>query len=782
MLDTSFAITPDKEKTTQTHAFKSVGRLKNYQQSEQTIECICENGYVSIVFYKEDIIRILMHPKHTPNKQSSFAVVASPENVEVNIKEGVDTLEVSSQSVTLIINKESFTVNVINQDEEVIVSESDFGLGYNEKQQAICYKDMEKNDHFYGFGQKTGYLDKRGEKMSMWNTDVFAPHNPSTDELYQSIPYFLATREGKAYGIFVDNTSKTIFDLQSSTTRYAFSVEEQQLDYYVFVGPTPKDVLKQYTTLIGTMPLPPKWALGYHQSRYSYKSEEEVRELVRTFKEKSIPLDAVYLDIHYMDGYRVFTFNKNRFPHPEQMVKDLREVGVRIVPIVDPGVKRDVEYAIYKEGMSKHYFCQYIDGEVYHGDVWPGSSAFPDFTNRDVRLWWGKRHKFYTDLGIEGIWNDMNEPSVFNETKTMDLSVIHENDGNPKSHRELHNVYGLMMGASTYNGLKQTLDNKRPFVLTRAGYAGVQRYATVWTGDNRSFWEHLQMTLPMCMNLGISGVAFSGPDVGGFSNDSNGELLTRWTQVGMFTPYFRNHSVLESIHQEPWSFGEEYEQIIKRYIEERYVWMPYLYILFKEASETGMPVMRPLFLEYPHDARTNNINDQFMIGSDVVVTPILTPSTTHRSIYLPEGRWVDYWTGKQFNGGQYHLIHAELDTLPIFIKEGAIIPLARTKSSTAIKDKELLIHIYPKDNNTTTFTYYEDDGESFDYQVGKYYECDITVITNDAGIDVQLTNKHQQYQPEWQEVTYVIHGVDADTPVNITEFSYKHFTSKVFKQ
>ncbi len=385
------------------------------------------------------------------------------------------------------------------------------------------------------------------------------------------------------------------------------------------------------------MNIPPKWAIGYHQSRYSYETEAEVRALVQSFQEKGIPVDAIYLDIHYMDGYRVFTFDHERFPNPKKLVQDLLEMGIRVVPIVDPGVKEDPEYKTYQEGTYEDHFCKYIEGHPYFGDVWPGKSAFPDFTNTKTREWWGQNHKFYSDMGIHGIWNDMNEPAVFNETKTMDIKVLHGKNGHPKTHRELHNVYGLLMGESTYNGMKKLIGGDRPFLLTRAGYAGVQRYASVWTGDNRSFWEHLAMSLPMVMNLGVSGVPFAGPDVGGFAHDTTGELLIRWTQAGAFTPYFRNHSAIGTVRQEPWAFGEKVESITKKYLELRYVWMPYMYNLFREAHLTGVPVMRPLFLEYPEDPGTMNVSDQFLLGDSVLIAPILSPGTTHRAVYLPHG-------------------------------------------------------------------------------------------------------------------------------------------------
>ncbi|PAE21116.1 alpha-glucosidase [Bacillus sp. 7504-2] len=767
MNDTSFAILPDKEYEQHTR-YRSVGALVSHAfESKHILEMEAENGYVTIIFYRDDIVRIMMNPKKKPSKQTTRAVIKKPVQLNLSLKENQEELYLKSKKLSLHINKTPLLISVFDQNGSLLLEEADQGMAFNETKGVICYKQMVEDQHFYGFGEKTGYLDKRGEKLTMWNTDVYAPHNPETDPIYQSIPYFMAVRQGKAYGIFLDNPSKSIFDLKSSTETYSFLAERGQLDYYIFGGPTPKHVIEQYTAITGKMPLPPKWALGYHQSRYSYKTEQEVRELVQTFKEKSIPLDAVYLDIHHMDGYRVFTFDQERFSNPEKLIEELRVEGVHIVPIVDPGVKADPEYYLYQEGIRGDMLCKYLDGEIFHGDVWPGKSAFPDFTKKDVRRWWGESHQFYTKLGIEGVWNDMNEPSVFNESKTMDLNVVHDNDGDPKTHRELHNLYGLLMGEATYDGLKKQIDGKRPFLLTRAGYAGIQRYATVWTGDNRSFWEHLQMALPMCMNLGISGVPFCGPDVGGFAHDSNGQLLARWTQFGTFTPYFRNHCELKSIHQEPWSFGEKYEQIIKRYIQERYRWLPYLYTLFQEASTTGLPVMRALMLEYPNDQHTVNLSDQFMIGSNLIVAPILTPDTFHRVVYLPEGTWVNYWTDERLSGGNHYLVEADLETLPLFVKEGSIITHGTVKGSTKQDETLLKIHLYPSKEGKASFTYYEDDGKSFAYEHGEFFKAIITAEMELGKLDITCKTSHSQYEPVWEDMEFIIHGLEEGKTVFI---------------
>jgi alpha-glucosidase len=596
---------------------------------------------------------------------------------------------------------------------------------------------------------------------------VYAPHNPETNALYQSIPYFMTLRDGKAHGIFFDNTFRTFFDMKSSEEYYSFSADGGQLDYYVMGGSHPKAVLEQYTYLTGKAPLPPKWALGYHQSRYSYETEAEVRDIAKNFIEKDIPVDVIHLDIHYMDGYRVFTFDNERFPNPEKLIADLREMGIRIVPIVDPGVKKDSEYPVYQEGVLEDHFCNYIEGDIYFGEVWPGISAFPDFTEEKVRKWWGDKHRFYTSIGIEGIWNDMNEPSVFNETKTMDVSVMHRNDGNPTTHRELHNVYGLLMGKATYEGMKENLHGKRPFLLTRAGYAGVQRYAAVWTGDNRSFWEHLQMSLPMVMNLGLSGVAFTGPDVGGFAHDTNAELLTRWTQVGAFTPFFRNHSAIGFRYQEPWQFGEKYEAIMKKYIQMRYVWMPQLYSLFYQASKQGLPVLRPLLMEYPEDRKTYNLNDQFMIGDNVVIAPILAPSVTERVVYLPKGEWVEYSSGDRYEGGEVHLVHAELEDLPIFVREGTALIQGEWTSNQDKITRTVTMKIYASERDENyRFTYYDDDGETFAYKTGDFLKLDLEIQSSADKINVRVIGKEGQYVPEYTKINIDVIGSEKLVTVN----------------
>ncbi|WP_102029228.1 glycoside hydrolase family 31 protein [Salirhabdus sp. Marseille-P4669] len=756
--DTSFAIHPGKEKDTNTTPYKRIGTLQAYKEAKDTYLFECTKGHVAIKFYTDSIVRIVMNPFSQPKLDASKAVVAEGNSVEVKVKDQDQAVSLLSKHLIVTIEKETFSILIQDDKGHVLLDEGNRGMGFKPTGEVITYKKMDKDDHFYGFGEKTGFLDKRGERYEMWNSDVYIPHNPETDPLYVSIPYFMTLRNGRSHGVFFDNTFRTIFDMKSELDYYSFEAEGGQLDYYVMAGPEPKQVLEQYTYLTGRMPLPPKWSLGYHQSRYSYETEAEVREIAQNFIDRDIPLDVLYLDIHYMNGYRVFTFDEERFPDPKKLIQDLKQMGIRIVPIVDPGVKKDPEYYVYQEGINQDQFCKYIEGNIYHGEVWPGISAFPDFTDEKARKWWGDKHQFYTDLGIEGIWNDMNEPAVFNETKTMDVEVMHRNDGEPTTHRELHNVYGFLMGKATYEGLKHQLNGKRPFLLTRAAFSGVQRYAAVWTGDNRSFWEHLQMTLPMVMNLGLSGVPLVGPDVGGFAHDTNGELLVRWTQVGAFTPYFRNHSAIGTLYQEPWRFGEENESIMRKYIQMRYKWMPHLYKVFQEATKKGLPVMRPLFMEFPKDEKTYNINDQFMIGDNVLIAPILAPSVTDRAVYFPEGDWIEMETGNVYAGEQVHLVHAELDYMPIFVKRGTAIFQGEIQSRQNKSPKQVEMHIFASpEEHWYEATYYDDDGETFAYENGEYLELKLKVVHSTETITITTLEHNGDYKPDYVEIPIVIH-------------------------
>ncbi|MBA2526379.1 MAG: hypothetical protein H0V18_11470, partial [Pyrinomonadaceae bacterium] len=545
------------------------------------------------------------------------------------------------------------------------------------------------------------------------------------------------------YGLFLDNTYRTYFDMgKTAPERYTFGAAGGELNYYLFTGGlerSPKEVLRNYIELTGHTPLPPIWALGYQQSRWSYFPESRVREIVRRFREGRIPADVIYLDIDYMDGYRIFTWDKSRFPDPGKMISDFRADGFRTVIIVDPGVKTDENYEVYRQGRAGGYFTKAADGKEFHAKVWPGACAFPDYTDPRARRWFGSLHKGHTEEGVAGFWNDMNEPATFRPDdpqeppifhhpgKTFPLSVQHAGDGLPGDHARYHNVYGMQMARATFEGLRQLRPDVRPFVLTRAGYAGVQRYSAVWTGDNVASWEHLRLVIPMLANLGVSGVPLVGADVGGFVGSPSGELYARWLQTAALTPIVRSHTNAGSKDQEPWSYGPDFERINRATIELRYKLLPYLYSLFHEHTETGAPVMRPLWFEYPKDVRTYLIEDEYLVGRELLVAPVLNEGEVKRRVYFPKGDvWIDWWTGERHGGGSEAEIAAPLDRLPLFARAGAAIPVQPVVQHTGEMARvPVSVLVVPGADNTSRS--YEDSGEGYSYQEGAFGMTTVTL-------------------------------------------------------
>ncbi|WP_196158173.1 glycoside hydrolase family 31 protein [Reinekea sp. G2M2-21] len=601
----------------------------------------------------------------------------------------------------------------------------------------------------YGLGEKTGELNKQGRRWSFWNSDVFEPHTDANDELYQSIPFMVVSTDQGWMGLFVDNPGRVVLDL-SLTDELCISVQAGAIDLYIFSGEKISDVLDGYTRLTGRPYLPPKWALGYHQSRHSYETEQQVRDVVQGFIQHDMPVDAIYLDIMYMDGYRVFTFHPEHFQKAPELVDDLLTQGVRLVPIVDPGVKVDPEYRIYQQGVSADYFTHSAQGDVWKGQVWPGESAWPDFYQSDVRKWWKELHRYFTDMGVQGIWNDMNEPAVFNERMTIDADATHLYDGFRVEHEAVHNAYGLLMSEATQQAIIEQC-GQRPFVLTRAGYAGIQRCATVWTGDNRSSWEHLRLSVPMLLNLGLSGVAFAGVDIGGFMNDTRPELFTRWMQLGVFYPFMRNHCSISQVAQEPWSFGDNWTPAIRTAMHRRYKMLPYLYQLMRDAHEVGVPVMRPMLWADDKVSECHNANDQFFVGDNFLVAPIVSPGTSARAVWLPKGRWLSVYSDQHFDGLQYVLAETGIDDIPVFLRTGAIVPLAPYRHSTAkpLKELRLLIVAGEIDNR---ILYRDDDGLTADPMKNRYARLSFGYHCLDKQIECHVSLDRSHYRPQWQQI------------------------------
>ncbi|MEP7148830.1 MAG: TIM-barrel domain-containing protein [Acidobacteriota bacterium] len=652
---------------------------------------------VSIEFFDIDVVRIRVAGKGVFERDFSYAI-----DYSVDRKTPVTTLVQTKNTISLsnfsgakvIITRAPFAIRIVDENGAVVVNDDPTRPVLFDTDTGEIQASKARNgevETYYGFGEKAfAEMSRNGKFIVNWNTDTFS-YPIGTDPIYQSIPFFYALRDGKAYGLFFNNTFRTWFDMgKTSPARYSFGADGGELDYFIFTGGkerSPKKILEDYANLTGKTPLPPIWALGNHQSRWSYFPEKRVREIAEGFRSRRIPADVIHLDIDYMDGYRVFTWDKTRFSDPKKLIADLKNDGFQTVLIIDPGIKVDANYGVYAEGKRLGMFVKNPDGTELNRNVWPQSSAFPDFTDPKARDWFGVQFKQHIAEGVAGFWNDMNEPGVFltektskpdtfhHPDKTFPYNTPHTGDGLPGTHRRYHNVYGMQMARSTFEGVKKLRLDKRPFVLTRAGFAGVQRFSALWSGDNYASWDQLALSIPMLTNLSVSGVPFVGGDVGGFNDRPSGELYTRWLQAAALTPFLRSHSVGWAGNKEPWEYGDEFTPINRAYIELRYKFLPYIYSLFYQHERTGQPVMRPLWYEFPDDRSTYLVSDEYMVGGDVLVAPVVKEGMRNREVYLPAGTaWINWWTGERLDGGKQHRVEAPLDRLPLFVRAGAVVP------------------------------------------------------------------------------------------------------------
>lgn len=733
-------------------------KVLSWQISKNTATFKYENFTLNFQTFSERIINIFASKGE--NKSFTQAVVMKPEEAAFDMEESKDYIILSTGLVKVRIGLEQdFAMEFIDNKGFLLQT---IGIDLSNKNRSCSFK-IRKDEHFYGLGEKTGFLDKRGRRYTMWNTDHYEDHDEGADCLYESYPFYMGLNRTGCYGIYLDNTYKTFFDVgKQDKDTVTFGAEKGPLNFFFIYGPSMKEVVLGYTKITGRIELPPLWALGYHQSRYSYVPQEKVLEIARTFREKDIPCDVIYLDIDYMDGYRVFTFDKEKFPDPAGMIKELEKMGFKVVTILDPGLKVDGDYGPFKEGLKKNYFVTDKNGLPFTGRVWPGLTCFPDFSRDDVKSWWAGLHEEYMNMGIAGIWNDMNEPAVMDSsTKTMPVDLVHDRNGNPTTHEEFHNIYALNMAMATKEAFKKFRPCNRPFILTRAAFSGIQRYSAMWTGDNRSYWNHLKTSIPMLLNIGLSGEPFCGADIGGFTGDCSEELFIRWIQTGVFYPFCRNHSGASTADQEPWAFGARCEQIAREFIKLRYKLLPYIYNLFYQAASSGDPVLRPLVYEYEEDENCHAVFDEFLLGESILGAPVVEPGKTNRAVYLPDGRWIDWWSGKEHEGGRYILADAPLDKMPLYVKAGSIIPMREPMSHTGEKPLEAEFHIFP--GNTTEeirgeYVYYEDDGRSEDYKKGAYNLYKIRYTMSKDVVDIKFEKTHSGYDLGQKDFKAVIRG------------------------
>ena len=762
-----------------------INQLTDFTKDGQKITLNYENGPMILTVLTPEIMRFF---QDRGNASNSYAIEGDKEiKTDFTVKNKGDHIEIATaklivkayddekidvfdeQGNPLVVDYRGKRTPIDRQmdEEHLKLAESeghdvDKLLGKHDADYYEVVKSLADDEEFYGLGDKTGYLNKRHYAYDNWNTDNPDPQVESFTRLYKSIPILLGLKNGHPYGIFFDNTYRNHIDLgKESNNYYYYSADNGNLDYYVIGGASLKAVVTNYTYLTGRVPMPQKWTLGYQQSRWGYSvSQKQVEKIAENLRKYDLPCDVLHLDIDYMKGYRVFTWRKDTYEAPEEFIKKMRKLGFRIITIIDPGVKKDdADYKIYQEGIEKGYFVKAADGTVYVNEVWPGDAVFPDFGRQKVRQWWAKNCKYLVDLGVSGIWDDMNEPASFRGEIPGD--VVFHNEEEASTHNKMHNVYGHNMAKATYEGLKK-YSGKRPFVITRAAYAGTQKFSTVWTGDNQSLWPHVQMMIPQLCNLGLSGFSFAGTDIGGFGADTTPELLTRWIEGALFSPLYRNHAALGTRSQEPWVFGETTLSIYRKYLKLRYRFIPYLYDEFYRETQTGLPVMRPLVLNYENDPHVYNMNDEYMVGEDILTAPVVQEGQTKRAVYLPEGEWIDFWNGVEYAGRNTILVDAPIDKLPLFIKKNTILPWGKEVSHISDEpDESMTFRVFGKKGK---YVHYQDNGTDFKYQKGEYNLYKVKV-NKDGSVKVKL-EKHG-FGPVYRRITVQL-------PNKKIEFKYKN--------
>lgn len=608
---------------------------------------------------------------------------------------------------------------------------------------------VDQNNLIYGLGENTHSLEKTDTTTSFWNTDSIA-YNEKFDHLYQSQPILIGIGNDLCYSIIYDNPQRSQIKIEKKedTIKIQYAIECKNADLFLVVAPDINTLYQKLADILGKSPLPPISILGNHQSKWSYYPEQAVRNLANNFRTKKIACDFIHLDIDYMENFKIFTWDKEKFPTLSKMISDLKSQGFHIMAMTDPGIKIEPKYELYEEGIKNNHFILNQDGKPYEGEVWPGPCHFPDFVQSKTRDWFGSHFSQLTEVGVSAFWIDMNDPSLFNSSGTISDDAIHPAEGKNLQHKDIHNLYGHLMAKSAYEGLTKLLPNKRIFILTRSAFLSTQKYAGSWTGDNISEWNHLRLCIPMLLNMSLSGQVIIGPDIGGFVGKPSGELLTRWYQAATFFPFYRNHTI-KNCPQEPWLYGEEIEKVIRETIQLRYKFLPYIYTTIRETCQSGIPAMRPIWYNSIIDNEAHKqewAETEYMLGNQILVAPIMEKGAEEREIYLPEGTW--YMLNERiYEGKQVHTIKAPLGLIPIFLKEGSIIPTItkEIQHTEEMLNSEIDLLIVGK--NYAEGEIYLDDGHSKAFEKGEYEHIKIKAQKQNANTwNIKLERKGKKKQ------------------------------------
>jgi alpha-glucosidase len=712
-----------------------------------------------ITLYKEDTVRIQVSrdSKYSPNP---YSVISEPLQIQFTTVEENGEIWLKTSHIHISLNLSPFFLTfltpggeIINQDDPV------FAISWLGTE-VSNYKKIQPKERFIGLGEKTGHLDRSGRAFTNWNTDYFA-YGIGDDPLYMSIPFYIGVHSDLAYGIFFDNTHKSVFNFGASNNRFIYyAADDGDMDYYFFHNESVAKIISSYSDLTGKMEMPPLWSLGFQQCRYSYYPESEVLTLAKTFRDKDMPADVIYLDIHHMEKYKVFTFDGEKFPDPKSMIKSLKEKGFKVVVIMDPGIKTDKGYLPFDEGEQNDLFVKYPDNQIYEGQVWPGWCAFPDFTKEETRQWWAEKMAFYEELGVDGYWTDMNEPASWGQFTPNLINFSYE--GENVSHRKARNIYGFQMARSAKEGCELQRPEERPFVLTRSGFSGIQRYAAAWTGDNVASEEHMMAGIRLVNSLGLSGVAFSGYDVGGFAGEATKSLFARWMSIATFAPLYRAHSMINSSDSEPWAFGEEVEEISRNYMKFRYRMLPTIYSNFYKSTQNGLPIAKSLALDYSHDKYIyeSAYENQYLFCDNLLIAPVESYKEITK-VYLPEGEWFYLFDNQRYIGNQIVYQDCPLNYLPVYIKAGSILALQSDVSYTGQAHNGILdLHIYAG-KEASSYIHYEDDGISPDYKNGKFLKREI--IWNTELKKLIFSNTEGDFQSKFHQVKVYFHGIKSES-------------------
>jgi alpha-glucosidase len=759
------------ESAINTKHFLPLGKVRAVEETPYGLQLGFGDERLRIDVLKADVLRIKISQSLFFDEEPTYAVVHVPdEPVPFEVVRGNDELALITHALKLVIKREPFHMSCRRADGSVVFEDAldDEGkpIGYQQLNDTfVVTRKLDPHDSIYGLGEKTGSFDRRGRRFVLWNTDVLQPEvlrqnrlfetdlaqhgkSISYDPYYSSTPFFYHCRTDEESapmaGFFIDNAYKARFEFDDAL-RYRYQFEGGQYTEYVFAGPAMPDILEAYTELTGRMSPPPLWSLGVHQCRFHDYAQDDLLRLGQEYREREIPCDVLWLDIGYMSGYRVFTWDPKRFPDPRGMIARLRDEKFRVVAIIDPGVKHEPGYPVFEEGYARGLFCKTESGNLYSGQVWAGRTVFPDFSREEVREWWGSLNARHVSVGLAGVWNDMNEPATGD---VAPFAMRFDRDGENYPHERFHNQYALLMAMAAHEGLKREKPELRYFILTRAGFAGIQRYAAQWTGDNYSEWSHLKLSIAMSMGMGVSGQAFVGSDIPGFMGRPTAELTVRWTQYGALTPFCRYHNTFGEADQYPWSFGNGVTRRSREALRMRYRLLPYLYSTFIEASKTGAPVMRPLVFHYQQDRQARETDDTYLLGHALLVAPITEAGQTSRHVYLPEGTWIDFASGKVFEGTQFITADAPLDRCPVFVRGGAIVPTYCEPPMSTMDHQPECIELYllvPREDGEVQSNLWEDDGVTTASERGAYLHTMFSVKRSGKKVSVDARVAGQGY-------------------------------------